>query len=288
MRVSVIVTSFNYENYIRQTLESIATQTYKNFEVIIVDDGSKDNSLNIIKEFTKKYPNFHLYTHENNQNKGLVESLKLGISKVQTEYIAFLESDDYWSTNYLQEKIDYIKKHPETVILINDIQTFGSDVADIGIVEMRKIHTKEEYKKRGYYNFIASNVIATFSIVFIKTDILKDLNFDTPIAPWLDWWLFSQVAVQYPIEFIDKKLTFWNRHDGSYITKRTDKNAEKIFHKKRNLFLLKKYPKLYYKYFLLILFKNFLKFIFSIKNSSDRQRKIITILGWEFLIKKSN
>ena len=91
MNVSIIVTSYNYEKYIGKTLQSIVNQTYKNYEVIIVDDGSCDNSVEIIRQFTEKYSNFHLYFHEGHKNKGLTESLKLGISKATSDYIAFLE-----------------------------------------------------------------------------------------------------------------------------------------------------------------------------------------------------
>ena len=78
---SVIVASYNYEDYIRETLESLVNQTYKNFEVIVVDDGSSDNSVKVIREYEEKYPCVHLYQHPNGENRGLPETVLLGLTK---------------------------------------------------------------------------------------------------------------------------------------------------------------------------------------------------------------
>ena len=99
--ISVIVASYNYEAYIRETLDSLVSQDYNAFEVIVVDDGSKDNSCEIIKEYANKYPNFYFYQHDGGVNKGLAETVKLALSKAKGDYVAFCESDDYWTSNHL-------------------------------------------------------------------------------------------------------------------------------------------------------------------------------------------
>lgn len=92
--ISIITASYNYENYIKETIESVLNQTYTNWELIIVDDGSKDNSVEVIKSYCEKDSRIKLFQHEGGVNKGLAETIKLGISKAQGEWIAFLESDD--------------------------------------------------------------------------------------------------------------------------------------------------------------------------------------------------
>lgn len=244
MKISVIVTSYNYEQYIRRTLDSLVQQTYKDFDVIIVDDGSKDNSVNIIKEFTNEYPNFKLYMHPNNENRGLVESVKLGISKSNADYIAFLESDDYWAKEYLEEKVSYIKQHENTQIIINDIQPVGNSDANEYIQNQTNYYKENSTKQNHFDNFYEDNGIGTFSEVMIKTDTLKQLDFNTPVQPWLDWWLWRQVAIIYPIVLIDKKMTFWNRHQDSYLSSDSQKDTynRSEFKKLSNKLLLKKYP----------------------------------------------
>lgn len=77
--VSIIVTSYNYDKYISETLNSLINQTYKNIEIIVMDDGSSDNSINIIKNYQKQDPRIKLITHPNNENKGLAFSVKTAI-----------------------------------------------------------------------------------------------------------------------------------------------------------------------------------------------------------------
>lgn len=144
--VSVLVTSFNYEKFLHETLTSLANQTYKNFEVIIVDDGSSDGSVDIIKEYTSKYSNFYFYTHPNNENRGLVESMHLGLSKCKGEYVAFLESDDYWEENYLEVKADYIRKNEDVSILCNKIKTIGSPIRDKAVERYHSVFQKRQIK----------------------------------------------------------------------------------------------------------------------------------------------
>ncbi len=282
MKICVIVTSYNYEQFIGRALESLVNQTYKDFDVIIIDDGSKDNSLNIIKNYIEKYPRFHLYTHENNENKGLVESLKLGISKTSSDYIAFLESDDYWQENYLQEKIDYIKQNNSTTILINDIKIEGKEEKYYDYIYwLANIYRK--HNKNLFRIFYQDNAIATFSSVMIKTDVIKNLDFNTPIPAWLDWWLWRQVAIKYPISFVDNKLTIWNRHDNSYITvneKENEKNR-KTFIKKSNNLLLKECTAEYIIFKIKSIIRALVQNIFSVKNEykNNIKRKVVTILG---------
>ena len=80
--ISVIVASYNYAKYIKEPLDSLIRQTNKSFEVIVVDDGSRDQSLPIIEEYANRFKNIKLYTHPSNQNRGLAETVKLGIAKM--------------------------------------------------------------------------------------------------------------------------------------------------------------------------------------------------------------
>ena len=110
-KISIITTSYNYENYIKETIESVQAQTYKDWEMIIVDDGSTDNSVDVIKSYVEKDSRIKLFQHENCQNKGLCESLKLGITKSQGDWLIILESDDTIVNNYIEEKLKIINEN---------------------------------------------------------------------------------------------------------------------------------------------------------------------------------
>lgn len=219
--ISVIVASYNYEEYIRQTLASLAAQDYDNFEVIIVDDGSKDNSLAVIKEYTGKYANFHLYQHEGGVNKGLAETVKLAVSKANGDYAAFCESDDYWMPQHLSVKAEYMAEHPETAIVVNDFELVGSNFEAHTYAKHVK-RLKKYSGRKMFHCFRRGNTIPTFSIAAVKKDILAACNFDSPIRACLDLWLWRQIAKDHKIGFVDEKLSCFRRHEGSYIQRSKD------------------------------------------------------------------
>lgn len=222
-KVSIIVASYNYQNYIKETLDGLIKQTYKNFEIIVVDDGSKDNSNKIIKEYADNYDFIKLYHHKNNENRGLPETIKLGIEKAMGEYIAFCESDDYWVENYLEEKIKIINKYANPVIISNDVYAFGNykrcqQLEKNVLNDLRSIFNTTK-NKLSYKDFKKKNYIPTLSCCMIKTkELLKCNLLDNPRPSATDWWIYRQlVAKKYPIYYIPQKLTFWRMHN-SYNT----------------------------------------------------------------------
>ena len=115
--LSIIVPIYNVQEYIRQCLDSILSQSYKDYNVILVDDSSNDNSYNICLEYTNKYSNFKVYQKENG---GLSDARNYGLKFVTTPYITFLDSDDYLNKDtYLL----MMKK-----IIIEDLDIVISDI----------------------------------------------------------------------------------------------------------------------------------------------------------------
>jgi len=121
--ISVILSVYNAEQYLEEAIQSILNQTYKNFEFIIIDDGSKDNSLGIIREYRKRDKRIVVITRE---NKGLIESLNEGIKAANGKYIARMDADDIAMPNRFEEQIKYMESHEEVVVCGSFIETFGS------------------------------------------------------------------------------------------------------------------------------------------------------------------
>ena len=212
-KISVIVASYNYEQYIRETLDSLINQTYKNFEVVVVDDGSKDNSVSVVKEYVNKYDNVFLFTHENGKNNGLVETVKLGISKSTGEYIAFCESDDYWAPTHLEEKVKLINKYFNPEIVVNDVELFGKKDLDYEKYLDNNLRTLTGEKINVNVTMQKYNVVPTFSCTMIRKDILTKCDFDSVVVAWTDWWIYRQILSVAPLYYIPQKLTFWRLHD---------------------------------------------------------------------------
>ena len=230
-KISVIVASYNYARFLPRTLDSLVNQTYKNFEVIVVDDGSKDNSVEIIKEYVKKYPTIvRFYQHENGINKGLPATVQLAFSKTTGDYIAFLESDDYWDLNHLQEKVNLINFYADPVIISNNVHLFGNEK----IVANTKIYLTQSAnfaKSRQYFslNQIQANPIPTFSVLMVKKEALEKLDFNTPVPRLFDFWLCFPLLLRYPVYYIPLPLTHWYRHADGFFNRAGDEAIQKDF-----------------------------------------------------------
>lgn len=108
MKISVIIPVYNSSTYLRKCLDSVVNQTLKDIEIIVINDGSTDDSKNIIEEYSCKYKNINFIDQE---NKGIGKTRNIGIKKATGEYITFVDSDDYIKENMLEEYYKYAKKH---------------------------------------------------------------------------------------------------------------------------------------------------------------------------------
>lgn len=244
-KISIITASYNYENYIKETIESVLAQDYANWEMIIVDDGSKDNSIEVIKEYCKKDSRIKLYQHENAQNKGLAQTIQLGIQKANGDWITFLESDDTITSNYLSEKIIVAKNNPDVNLIFNNINFFGNEEIVEKYIKgycpfqdkmLAKIGVKNNLLKL-LKNKKKCNPIPTFSCVMLKPNLLEDISFESPYKPILDWYIWLQIAQNATYYYIKEKLTNWRMHGDSYINSKTNEEELLAFICKRELLL---------------------------------------------------
>ena len=106
--VSIITPTYNSAKYIAETIQSVQKQTYKNWEMIIIDDCSQDNTIEIIQELMEEDSRIHLF--QLNKNSGAAKARNFGIEKVTGKYMTFLDADDIWFTDFMQNSIETIKK----------------------------------------------------------------------------------------------------------------------------------------------------------------------------------
>ena len=220
-KISVVVASYNYAKLIGDTLDSLIAQTYRNFEVIVVDDGSTDESVEVIGRYVRKYPNVKLYTHEGGVNRGLPATVKLGISKADGRYVAFCESDDVWTPDHLEEKVALINKHGgKPKVIINDILAFGDEErcrAANDAIHERMCVLSGERNSISPMLFRKKNWICTFSSCMVDREAIAACDFDScPRPSNLDWWLWRQVCCANDIYVVHAQLTLWRMHN-SYL-----------------------------------------------------------------------
>lgn len=111
-QVSIIVPVYNVEKYIKMAIDSLIKQTYQDIEIIIVDDGSNDNSLDIIKAYNDS--RIRIYHQSNN---GVASARNLGLAKVNSEYVMFLDGDDYYEETCVEKALAAINKDKVDLVI---------------------------------------------------------------------------------------------------------------------------------------------------------------------------
>ncbi|MCW3161018.1 glycosyltransferase family 2 protein [Chryseobacterium oryctis] len=116
-KVSIIVPVYNVENYLAKCLDSLVNQTYQNIEILVVNDGSKDNSEVIIQEYAQKYP--EKIKAFNKENGGLSDARNFGIDRTTGDFIGFVDSDDYVTPTMFEEMLNLAEKHEAKMVICN-------------------------------------------------------------------------------------------------------------------------------------------------------------------------
>ena len=217
--ISIITTSYNYADYISETIESVINQTYKNWELIVIDDASSDNSVEIIDRYAKNDSRIKLII--NNKNLGLAKSIQKALNYTNGNWIAFLESDDIFTPESLEEKVKAISIGAD--IIYTDVEPFQDEVEVQKcykyLSDVKKLFIKTD--KSGFIDNFKNtitkvNIIPTFSVVMLRKNLLESCDYNSISKASLDYYLWAQLS-SYKIYYINKKLTKWRMHKNSYI-----------------------------------------------------------------------
>lgn len=226
-KISVIIPSYNHEKYIGEAIESVLAQTFTDFELLIADDCSKDNS----REIIKKYKDQRIVTFFPEKNLGAVPILDFLISKAKCNYIALLNSDDYWMPEKLAMQYTIMERNP----ILGACFTWADMIDEKGRVLSNDDVPyadifKQRNKKQGEwlrYFFYNSNCICHPSIL-IKKDIYHKLgSYKRYLCLIPDYEMWIRLIKNYPIHMIEKSLVVHRRHlaDGSNTSAESFDNA---------------------------------------------------------------
>lgn len=163
--ISVVVTCYNHENYIEQCLRSIFNQTYRNIELIVLDDGSTDSSSEVIQEVLKESPFVTIF--ESHENIGVVRTRNKGLDLLNGDYFLFVDSDDFLDDRYVEELYDCANNHQADIVYC-DLYNFEKD------------ETYLKAQEFDLHNLLESNYISNCSLV--KKTILKGIYYDEKLS----------------------------------------------------------------------------------------------------------
>lgn len=197
MNISIVIPVYNAENSILKVLESVKKQTYKDFEIIVVNDGSTDSSEELINSFIQVNPSIE-FTYISQINKGVSAARNKGIYKSKGGLIAFLDSDDQWLPNKLERQIQVLKENPQIDLLgTNRNNECFNDFwfKEIGL--LTKINTKELLYKMFFFT----------STVILKKEILEVVGlFDEKQSYCEDGNLFIRISEKFNCYFLNESL----------------------------------------------------------------------------------
>lgn len=201
--ISVIIPLYNKEKAVRATLESVLAQTYTDFEVIVVDDGSKDNSLEVAQSIEdSRLRAIH------KENGGVSSARNRGIREAKGEYIALLDGDDLWEPIFLEEMVKMIHDFPEA----------GMWGVNTAFIREGKYYKWEQGMGDGYRGYVENyfgtqhNDLFCSSSVVIRREVFEVAGyFDERICASEDLDMWYRVILHYPIAFYDKVLVYYNQ-----------------------------------------------------------------------------
>ncbi|WP_196886342.1 glycosyltransferase family 2 protein [Aureivirga sp. CE67] len=191
-KVSIITPCYNSEKYIEKTIKSVQSQTYENWEMLIVDDKSTDNSVSIIKNLSIKDSRIKLFSLK--ENMGAAHTRNYALERVSGDFVAFLDSDDLWKNNKLEKQLDFMIKNNAKI-------TYTSydciDEEGVSLDSSRLVEGKVSYSK-----LLKNNVMGCLTVMF---DVKYFSDFQMPLirkrqdfALWLK--LLKQVDYAYALE----------------------------------------------------------------------------------------
>ncbi len=194
--VSVIIPTFNRRDYITIALDSVLAQTYKDYEIIIIDDGSSDDTKEVLKPYRDNLRYFF------QENRGIAPSRNRGIEEARGDYIALLDSDDYWLPEKLEHQVNGFRKNPQCGM----IATRCSSIDSSG--RFRK-HNRPGKSGWVLLDLFKANFIRTSSAMITRECLTTVGLFDESLTECEEYDLWLRIAKHYPISFINDPLTIY-------------------------------------------------------------------------------
>ena len=210
MRFSIIIPLYNKEPYVAKAIKSVLSQTFTDYELIIVDDGSKDKSAAIAAQAIKGHVNCRLVRQE---NAGVSMARNNGVAVSKGDYFCFLDADDWWDFHFLEEMSKLIEEFPDagiygtSYVIVNETKR-KTRVSPIGV---------EVGFEKGYINYCQvyaktlAMPLASISVAIPRWVFVEMHGFPKGIKLGEDFLLWIHIALKYKVAFLNKPLAYYNQ-----------------------------------------------------------------------------
>jgi len=194
--VTVLINSYNGEKTIYQTIKSALAQTYKNYEILIIDDASGDNTINLVKKFNNK----KLRLYRNKKNIGLGKSRVLAQSKIQGEYVCILDQDDIWNKNKIKSQLKLFLKDKKVGLVATGYKLIDKNNKIISL-------ENKYYDMKNFINYLSFKNIFAHSTIMYKTKYAKSVGwYSNKLIYAQDYDLTVNILKKYEFRFLKNIL----------------------------------------------------------------------------------
>ena len=233
MKVSVVIPTYNRAYIILEALESVLDQTYCDFEIIVVDDGSTDNTAQLLQG----RGNGRLRYIKHERNRGCSAAYNSGIAATNGDVICFLDSDDKWKPDYLQQHVDFLSRHPEVDVSFTDTEIFSSTKHTPSLVALMQVFPgllgpdpkaiETVLSGRQMFLCLLEEVPIKPSALAVRRELFgKAGTFDEAWPSGTDWELFLRFTRFASFGFINQPLIVQRQTPDSTFLKFMEKDKE--------------------------------------------------------------
>ncbi|MCK6264075.1 glycosyltransferase family 2 protein [Vibrio sp. ZSDE26] len=204
-KVSVIIPTYNCIQYLPKCLESVVTQSHRDLEIIVVDDNSNDGTADLLSDWMKKDPRIMVIT---TSGLGAANARNLAINAANGDYIAFLDSDDFWWPEKIEKQVEIHKRHPEIALSFTDFEYFNEAYQSIegcfNYLNISHLFSQTGSVIDEPLELVLTNSVIGTSTVMIKSTVLKSLAlFDSSLDYSEDLELWLRVCESHKIGVIN-------------------------------------------------------------------------------------
>jgi len=202
-KVSVVIPTYNAAQYIGETVESVLNQSYKEYEIVVVNDGSTDNTEQVLQ----KYGNRIRYIKQTNGGEGAARNR--GIREAHGEWVAFLDADDLWLPHKLKVQMEFAAQHPDVDLIYGDASSF----------DINGVLTKSMFKERRPYegyvinNLLVENFVPVLSVIVRKKCLEKSGLFKEGMKHCTDYEMWLRCAKFFKFGYVNEVIVSYRIHE---------------------------------------------------------------------------
>ena len=204
-KVSIQMCTYNRAQFIEKAIKSVLSQTFKDWELIILDDASTDNTEEIIQKYLQDE---RIKYFKNEQNLGITKNRNKSLSLSNGEYVAVLDSDDYWiDNNKLQDQVDFLDNNKDHVLVGTDAIIVNKDDKKI----RDRIYEQDDVKIKN--KLLTRNQFFHSSIMYRKNEVIASGSYDENLPIWEDYDLWLKLGIKHKLGNIHKSMTAYKVHN---------------------------------------------------------------------------